>query len=63
MFSHPCSRNECPGDRYPKFKICTSELILDSVRNNALHISLIKLSLAFGGTGGFLIRYYNGRTK
>jgi len=51
---------ECPVDRYPKFKIYTSELNLESyeyqyIRNTALHdLTLFKLNVArFVGTGSF----------
>jgi len=55
---------DCPDDRYPKFKMCISELNYTArihtgcIRNNVMHdLTLIKLAVTrFVGTGGFLVK-------
>jgi len=62
---------ECPGDRYPKLKIYTPtdsnklQIHTSSIHDRALHdLTLIKMTVVrFVGTGGFLMRYSNCRTK
>jgi hypothetical protein len=56
----------CPDDRYPEFKICVSELILDSheyIPVAYVIMTLIKLSLASWVQGVLLVRYSNGHTQ
>jgi hypothetical protein len=62
---------QCPDNRYPKLKIYgptdSNKLHIQtgSIRNGALHdFTLIKMNVVrFVGTGAFLMRYSNGRTK
>ena len=62
---------ECPDDRYPLLKIYTPndstelQIHTSSIRNSAMHdLTVIKITVVrFVGTGSFLIRYSNGRTK
>jgi hypothetical protein len=62
---------ECPDDRYPKLNVYIPtdwnklQIHTSSIRNRALHgLAFNKMTFVlFMGTGGFVIRYSNGRTK